>query len=117
MVVLHRSPTSLSIANPAVPVAWLATAPGARRYVAGSGGGQELQVRAPSTLREWASNVPGSRGMLALGAPALYARGVILPNKRELAPQLMIALADSVTRPSATEALVLRHAAVSTSTA
>ncbi len=84
-VIVHRSTLSLSLANPMVPIVWLMTAPAARRYVAGWGGGQELHVLAPGTLQERASNVSGSREMLSLSAAALYARRVIIENNHELA--------------------------------
>jgi hypothetical protein len=84
-VIVHGSAWSLALANPALPAVWLATAPAARRYVAGWAGGQELHVLAPSALRARASNVPGSREMLALSAAALYARRVIIENNHELA--------------------------------
>jgi hypothetical protein len=83
-VVVHRSTLSLSAANPAMPVVWLATAPAARRYVAGWAGGQELHVLAPAALIARASNVPGSREMLTLSAAALYARRVVIENNHEL---------------------------------
>ena len=67
-----------------LPLVWLATAPAARRYVAGWAGQQELHVLAPTALRARASNVPGSREMLALSAAALYARRVVIENNREL---------------------------------
>ncbi len=83
-VVMHGSTLSLTIANPLTPVAWLATAPAARRYVAGWAGSQELHVLAPAALRARASNVPGSQEMLALSAAALYARRVVIENNDEL---------------------------------
>lgn len=83
-IVLHRSMTSLSMASPAVPVAWLATAPAARRYVAGWTGETELHVLAPAALQARASAVRGSREMLALTAPALYARRVIVENNHQI---------------------------------
>jgi hypothetical protein len=83
-VVVHRSALSLTIANPVLPIVWLATAPAARRYVAGWVGSQELHVLAPSALERRASNVPGSRQMLELAAAALYARRVITDNNAEL---------------------------------
>jgi hypothetical protein len=83
-VVLHRSTTSLSLARPFVTVAWLATAPAARRYLAGWAGGEELHVLEPAVLEERASAVPGSREMLELTAPALYARRVIEANNPDL---------------------------------
>ena len=45
-VVLHRSVASLTLTNPPLPLAWLLTAPAARRYVAGWAGRQ----RAPRAL-------------------------------------------------------------------
>ena len=63
-VVMHGSTLSLTLANPMLPLVWLATAPAARR--------------------SRASNVPGSREMLALSAAALYARRVVIENNRQL---------------------------------
>ena len=83
-VVLHRSGTSLSLACPVVPLAWLATEPGARRYLAGWAGRYELHMLAPDALERRASTVPGSREMLALTAPALYARRVVEESNRDL---------------------------------
>jgi hypothetical protein len=83
-VVLHRSGTSLSIARPVVPLAWLATEPAARRYLAGWAGSHELHVLAPDALERRASAAPGSREMLALTAPALYARRVVEESNRDL---------------------------------
>ena len=84
-VVLHRSAAGLSLTNPLLPAEWLLTAPSARRYVAGWAGRHELHVLAPASLRSRASNVPGSREMLALSAACLYARRVIADNNRDLA--------------------------------
>jgi hypothetical protein len=83
-VVLHGSVASLTLTNPLLPLAWLATAPAARRYVAGWAGASELHVLAPAVLRARASNVTGSREMLALSAAALYARRVVVSNNRDL---------------------------------
>ena len=83
-VVLHRNALSLAMANPMLPLKRLATTPAARRYVAGWAGGNELHVLAPTALEARASNVPGSREMLALTAPSLYARRVIAENNRDL---------------------------------
>ena len=88
-VVLHGSVGSLVMTNPALPLAWLATAPAARRYVAGWAGGSELHVLSPAVLRGRASNVPGSREMLALSAAALYARRSIAENNRDLTRVMM----------------------------
>jgi hypothetical protein len=84
-VVLHRSTLSLSLARPIVAVGWLFTAPAARRYLAGWAGPEELHMLEPAVLGRRASAVPGSREMLDLTAPALYARLVISANNPDLA--------------------------------
>ena len=83
-VVLHRGIPSLVMTNPAWPLTWWMTAPAARRYVAGWAGAREIHMIAPAVLRGRASNVSGSREMLALSGAALYARRVILENNRDL---------------------------------
>jgi hypothetical protein len=83
-VVLHRSALSLAMARPLVPLAWVATAPAARRYVAGWSGSDELHVLTPDALEARASGVPGSSEMLALTAPSLYARRVVVENNQDL---------------------------------
>jgi hypothetical protein len=83
-VVLHRSVASLTLTNPLLPLSWLTTAPAARRYVAGWAGRREVHVLAPAILRARASNVPGSREMLSLSAPALYTRRLITENNKDL---------------------------------
>src|SRR5437868_492368 len=83
-VVLHRSTTSLALARPAFPLAWLATAPAARRYLAGWASPQEIHMLAPAALEQRASSVPGSREMLGRTAVALYARRVIAECNRDL---------------------------------
>lgn len=83
-VVLHTGTISLSLSNPIVPLAWITTAPSARRYVAGWTGKTEIHVLSPAALRARASNVTGSREMLALTAPALYARRVIVENNHDI---------------------------------
>lgn len=83
-VVLHRSALSLSMARPLVPLAWMATAPASRRYLAGWADDSELHVLTPAALQARASKVPGSREMLALSAPALYARRVIVESNHDL---------------------------------
>jgi hypothetical protein len=87
-VVLHRHAVSLSLSNPTMPLRWLVTAPAARRYIAGWAGGGELHVLAPEALAARASNVPGSREMLALAAVSLYSRMVIGANNRDLPRRL-----------------------------
>jgi hypothetical protein len=88
-VVLHRGPVSLALTNPLLPLGWLLTAPSARRYVAGWSGGEALHVLAPAVLRKRASNVPGSREMLAQSAACLYARRVIVESNKDLARVMM----------------------------
>jgi hypothetical protein len=83
--VIHDSPASLSASNPLLPLRRLATAPAARPYVAGWVGRHELHVLGPRALDARATAVSGSRQMLALSAPALYARRVIIENSHELA--------------------------------
>jgi hypothetical protein len=83
-VVLHRSATSLSLARPMVPIAWFATAPAARRYLAGWASPNELHMLAPAALERRASAVPGSREMLGRTPVALYARRVIAECNRDL---------------------------------
>jgi hypothetical protein len=87
-VVLHPSTSALSMTNPLLPLAWLATAPAARRYVAGWASAAELHVLSPAALRQRASNVRGSREMLERAPAALYARLVIIENNRDLAQRL-----------------------------
>lgn len=86
-IVLHRSVTSLWLARPVVPAVWLATAPAARRYLAGWGGRSELHMLEPAALEQRASGVPGSREMLARSATALYARRVIDESNSDLPPR------------------------------
>jgi hypothetical protein len=83
-VVFHPSVTSLAVARPLMPLAWLSAAPAARRYVAGWSGPHELHVLLPEELEARASSVPGSREMLDRAVPALYARRVIVENNRDL---------------------------------
>jgi hypothetical protein len=87
-VVFHPSVASLSMARPLLPLAWVATAPAARRYVAGWSGPHELHVLLPDALESRASGVPGSREMLDRAVPALYTRRVILENNQDLPTRL-----------------------------
>ena len=79
-VVFHSGVASLSMACPMVPLAWIAAAPAARRYVAGWSGRNELHIVRPDVLDARASTVPGSREMLAATATSLYTRRVIIEN-------------------------------------
>ena len=83
-VVLHRGVVSLSLTNPLLPLAWMTTAPAARRYIAGWAGANELHVLSPVALARRASNVTGSHEMLERTPAALYARRVIAENTHGL---------------------------------
>jgi hypothetical protein len=87
-VVLHTSTAGVSLTNPLLPLGWLATDPAARRYVAGWAGAEEIHVLAPAVLEARASNVPGSREMLAKVPAALYTRRVICENNHDLPRRL-----------------------------
>jgi hypothetical protein len=87
-VVLHLSSLSLSMTNPLLPLTWVATAPSARRCVAGWVSASEIHVLAPAALEARASNVTGSREMLIRTPAALYARRVILENNHELSHRM-----------------------------
>ncbi|HSC04169.1 MAG TPA: hypothetical protein VLC49_12640 [Solirubrobacteraceae bacterium] len=87
-VVFHPSVASLATARPLLPLRWMATSPAGRRYVAGWAGPHELHVLLPDALEARASNVPGSREMLARAIPALYARRVIIENNQDLPRRL-----------------------------
>ena len=79
-VVFHRSSASLAMARPLVPLARLATAPAARRYVAGWPGREELHVITPAALRARG----GSYEMLELTAAALYAHVVVADSNPDV---------------------------------
>ena len=83
-VVLHSSTLRLALTNPLLPLTWLTTDPAARRYVAGWADATELHILTPAALKARASNVPGSREMLAKVPAALYARRVIQENNHDL---------------------------------
>jgi hypothetical protein len=87
-IVLHSSPLALSLTNPLLPLAWLATDPAARRYVAGWSATDELHVLSPTALRARGSNVPGSLEMLGRVPAALYTRRVIEENNHDLPRRL-----------------------------
>jgi hypothetical protein len=97
-VVIHDNPSSLLAANPLMAVMWLATAPAARRYLAGWAGHEELHVLAPKVLAQRASRVPGSAQMLALAPASLYARRVIVECNRELSSARAPARASALLR-------------------
>jgi len=97
-VVVHDTALGLSVAQPLVPLARALATPAARRYVAGWYGGASLHVLSPRLLRARASNVPGSREMLALAPAALYARLAVGALNPSLPPPLTPGTARAVLR-------------------
>jgi hypothetical protein len=87
-VVVHASAAQLALANPVLPLLRRATAPAARRYVAGWVTQREIHILAPRLLRERASNVPGSQDMLLLTPAALYAQLAVAAANPRLPPPL-----------------------------
>jgi hypothetical protein len=85
-VVIHPTPSALSLAHPWLPVARMFAAPAARRYMAGWFAKGEIHVLAPDALEERASNVPGSREALLLTPLHEYAHVVIGANNSDLPP-------------------------------
>ena len=87
-VVMHATTFALCLGAPALPLAWLASRPPARRYLAGWCAGRTLHMLAPAALEHRASAVPDSRDMLMMTPAALYAQLVIAANNRSLPPPL-----------------------------
>jgi hypothetical protein len=90
-VVVHDSNFALSLAQPYLPLARIATAPAGRRYLAGWFGARELHVLAPRLLEARASGVAGSRELLLLTPSAMYASIVVGVNNPELPPPFTVA--------------------------
>jgi hypothetical protein len=90
-VVLHDGVPGLLMAAPLLAVEWSTTAPGARRYVVGWAGREELHMLSPARQLTRASGLSQSREMLRASAACLLARRVIVASNRDLAP-LMPAL-------------------------
>jgi hypothetical protein len=85
-VVMHPTAAALSLAHPWLPLARMAAAPAARRYMAGWFGRGEIHVLAPGALEERASAVAGSREALLLTPRHEYAHLVIGANNPALPP-------------------------------
>jgi hypothetical protein len=85
-VVMHPTPMALSLAHPWLPLARMAAAPAARRYMAGWFSKGEIHVLAPGALEERASAVAGSREALLLTPRHEYAHLVIGANNPALPP-------------------------------
>ncbi len=85
-IVVHNSALALSLAQPYLPLGWLATAPAARRYLAGWYARGEIHVLAPRLLRGRASGVAGSAEFLRLVPAAMYAHLVVAASNPDLPP-------------------------------
>lgn len=85
-VVIHPSPGHLSLSQPWLPLARMATAPAARRYLAGWFSSGEIHVLAPAVLDQRASGSPGSREALELSPLHEYAHLVVGANNPRLPP-------------------------------
>lgn len=79
-LVLHDGPLGLAFTNPLLPAVWAVAASSSRRYIAGWVGASELHVLSPRALDARASNLEGSKAMLALAPAALYTKRVIVEN-------------------------------------
>jgi hypothetical protein len=85
-VVLHSSRVQLDVAQPYLPLLRRATTPSARRYVAGWAARGALHVLTPRLLAERASNVEGSREVLARTPAALYVQLAVAACNPHLPP-------------------------------
>lgn len=85
-VVMHPTPTALSLAHPWLPLARIAGAPAGRRYMAGWFSTREIHVLSPAALEERASAVAGSREALLLTPRHEYVHLVIGANNPALPP-------------------------------
>jgi hypothetical protein len=85
-VIMHPGPLALSLAHPWLPLARMAAAPAARRYMAGWFSRREIHVLAPGALEDRASAVPGSREALLLTPLHEYAHVVLGANNPSLPP-------------------------------
>jgi hypothetical protein len=85
-VVMHPSPLELSLAQPWLPLARRATAPAARRYLAGWFNTGEIHVLAPRALEKRASPLPESSAALRLAPMHEYVHLVVGANNPQLPP-------------------------------
>lgn len=85
-VIVHSHSLALDVAQPWLPVARVAAAPAARRYLASWFSSRELHVLSPGAIERRASEVPGSRAALLLSPLNAYARLVIGVNNDALPP-------------------------------
>jgi hypothetical protein len=85
-VVMHPRPLHLSMAQPWLPLARMATAPAARRYLAGWFAANEIHVLASSALEKRASPLPESREALLRSPMHEYTHLVLGANNPDLPP-------------------------------
>ena len=85
-VVMHPTALELSLAQPWLPLARIATAPAARRYLAGWFSTNEIHVLAPRALEKRASPLPESRQALRLAPMHEYVHLVVGANNPRLPP-------------------------------
>lgn len=85
-IVMHPSALELSIAQPWLPLARRATAPAARRYLAGWFNTNEIHVLAPRALDKRASGLPESLEALRLTPMHEYVHLVVGANNPQLPP-------------------------------
>jgi hypothetical protein len=85
-VIMHPGSGALSLAQPWLPLARMAAAPAARRYMAGWFTRREIHVLTPEALEARGSAVAGSREALVLTPLHEYAHVVIGANNPALPP-------------------------------
>ncbi|MDQ3936277.1 MAG: hypothetical protein M3340_16785, partial [Actinomycetota bacterium] len=85
-VIMHPSPGALRLAQPWLPLARMAAAPAARRYMAGWFTAREIHVLTPEALEARGSAVAGSREALMLTPQHEYAHVAIGANNPALPP-------------------------------
>jgi hypothetical protein len=85
-IVMHPRPFDLSLAQPWLPLARRATAPAARRYLAGWFNTNEIHVLSPRALEKRASPLPESVEALRLAPMHEYVHLVVGANNPQLPP-------------------------------
>jgi hypothetical protein len=85
-IVMHPSALALSLAQPWLPLARRATAPAARRYLAGWFNTSEIHVLSPGALEKRASALPESLEALRLSPMHEYVHLVVGVNNPQLPP-------------------------------
>jgi hypothetical protein len=83
---MHGTPLELAIAQPWLPLARRATAPAARRYLAGWFGRNEIHVLSPRAVEKRASPLPESLEALRLAPMHEYVHLVVGANNPQLPP-------------------------------